>query len=73
MAIDKNTPTIGGEKKIWDAACVPRGQMTAFDYQKVVSYQDSQKDMDFMYKHIHNLLTENFKLESLRDVYLKTI
>ena len=36
MAIDKNTSTIGFEKKIWDAACVPRGHMTSSDYQKVV-------------------------------------
>ena len=36
MTIDKNTPTIRGEKKIWDAACVPRGHMTASGYQKVV-------------------------------------
>ncbi len=36
MAIDKNTATIGFEKKIWDAACVLRGHMTASDYQKVV-------------------------------------
>ena len=36
MNIDKNTPTIGFEKMIWDAACVPRGHMTTSDYQKVV-------------------------------------
>ena len=36
-------------------------------------YKDSLKNMDVLYKHVHNLLTENSKLESLRDLYLNNI
>ena len=33
---DKNTASIGFEKKIWDAACVLRGNMDASEYKSVV-------------------------------------
>ncbi|MFW5477290.1 MAG: restriction endonuclease subunit S [Segatella copri] len=36
-------------------------------------YKDSLKNLDVLYKHVHNLLTENSKLESLRDLYLNNI
>ena len=33
---DKNTADIGFEKRIWDAACVLRGNMDAAEYKNVV-------------------------------------
>ena len=50
----KNTADIGFEKQIWDAACVLRGNLDAFEYRSVVL------GLIFL-KYISNRFDEKYK------------
>lgn len=67
---DKNTADIGFEKKIWDAACVLRGNMDASEYKNVIlgliflKYISDSFDIKYQ-----ELLVEGEGFEEDRDEY----
>ena len=62
MANEKITANIGFEKKIWDAACVLRGNMDASEYKSVV--------LGLIFLKLHQLLFKELLIECLMGMLL---